>query len=74
MDGGNVRNVEIDKVGAANPYNLFGDANGEITLAPDARAVLYFAAGLPDVAGGAKEIDVSSSDVDAKYDIIMAAG
>ena len=68
------------KTGATNGYNLFGSAGGEISLSSNTaktwgdECMLVFADTLPDVAAGAKTIDVSSSDVDAKYDITLVAG
>lgn len=60
--------------GAANPYFLFGDVNGQITMPAGTACLFYYADKLPDVSGAASEVDVSSSDVDAKYKIIMVAG
>ncbi len=62
------------KVGASNAYNIFGDANGEITLLPGGVHFQYIPEQLPDVASGAKDIDLSSSDTDAGYAVEIVAG
>ena len=62
------------KPAAANGYNLFGDASGQVTLGPgDVLAVKYNDT-LPDVAAGAKDITITSADAVAKYKIILGAG
>lgn len=60
--------------GAANPYFLFGDVNGQITLDAGMACLFYYNDKLPNVSVTASEVDVSSSDADAKYKIIMVAG
>ena len=72
-DSANTSTITV-KDGATNGYNLFGDASGQITLGAKDAALLFFNDSLPDVAAGAKDIDITSSDVDAKYDIIIVAG
>lgn len=69
----NTAAVVVD-VGATNGYNLFGDANGQITVHPGGIAMVYQPNLLPDVAAGAKTIDLTSSDVDATYSIVLVAG
>jgi hypothetical protein len=53
------------KDGASNGYNIFGDSSGQVTIpghATKASAVmLFFPEGLPDVAAGAKTIDVTGT-------------
>ncbi len=61
-------------VGASNGYGIFGSATSEISLDADDEAAFFFNDKLPDVAAGAKDIDVSSSDVDAKFKIVLVAG
>lgn len=58
--------------GATNPYNLFG-ASGQIELGPDDWCLLLFDETTPDVAAGAKEIDVAGSGTES-YEIQLAAG
>lgn len=60
--------------GATNGYNIFGSSSGSITLASGDVAMFFFDESLPDVASGAKTIDISSSDTDALVDIILVAG
>lgn len=59
---------------AATGYFIFGDASGQVTLPPGGSIMLFGNEGLPDVGAGAKDIDVTSSDLDAIYDIIIVAG
>jgi Cu/Ag efflux protein CusF len=63
----NVAGVTIAP-GGSNPYPMFGAGNA-IVLYPDSQLVLTFrntepAAGIPAVAGGAKEIDLSGTTAD----------
>jgi len=58
--------------GAANPYNIFGAA-GAIDIQPGAHILMYAPEGLPDVAGGANDIDVAGTGADL-YEIIIIAG
>lgn len=60
--------------GAANPYDLFGDANGQLTVMPGAVYAGYMVEQLEDVDATHKVIDITSGDVDAAYSILMAAG
>lgn len=60
--------------GASNGYALFGHAAGEVTVLPGCEMCFYWADQLADVAVGAKAIDVSSTDLDAAYSIIIVAG
>lgn len=63
-------------VGGTNGYQAFGAiADGKISLAAGSGAEFIFGnAELPAVDASAKTIDLSSSDVDALVDIIIAAG
>jgi hypothetical protein len=69
-------NTEVVKLsaGASNGYNLGGDADWELPIYPGGQAVWIAPEGSPDVAAGAKEIDVASDDADAKFAIIIVAG
>lgn len=49
------------KFGVANPYNLLG-ASWTLKLADGAEITIYIPEGAPDVAGGAKDIDISGTD------------
>lgn len=62
--------------GAANGYNIWGDANGSVTI-PVGMTIMLFAdatEGLDDVAAADRTIDLSSSDLDLTYDIMIVAG
>lgn len=48
------------KFGAANPYNLLG-ASWTLILPDEGEITLYLPEGTPDVAGGAKDIDLSGT-------------
>lgn len=60
--------------GAANGYEIFGDANGQVTLNPGDIIVQYCTDTLDDVAAADSEIDLSSADGDAKVDVLLIAG
>lgn len=60
--------------GATNGYHVFGDGSGQINLVAGGQALIYVPEGLPDVGASAKTIDVTSSDTDAIYDIVLIAG
>lgn len=64
----------VFKDGAANPYLLFGDASGQVTLLPGTSCLLHWPDKLADVAAGAKEVDMTSTDLDAIYSMILVAG
>jgi hypothetical protein len=72
-DATNSDPIVFDK-GASNGYELFGDANGQITLDAGCEALFFFNESLADVSGSAKTIDVSSVDTNASYSIILVAG
>ena len=62
--------------GAANGYNILGDASGQITM-PVGSTFMFgmdTTEGLQDVAAGDATIDFSSSDVDATVDVQIIAG
>lgn len=61
-------------VGASNPYDIFGAAGGTVTLPAGAKMLWYAPEGIEDVASGAKEIDLSSSDQDALLNVCLIAG
>lgn len=62
--------------GAANGYNIWGDASGSITILVGMMVVFGAVAteGLDDIAAADRTIDFSSSDVDATVDIQIIAG
>lgn len=64
----------VVKPAASNGYNLFGDADGQVTLGAGAEVQVYNPDTLADVGGSAKAVDVTSADVDAIYSIILVAG
>lgn len=72
-DSANTQPV-VFKFGATNPYNLFGDATGRITLAAGCSSTYYGISSLPAVGAGAKNIDVSSAHATASYEVSMVAG
>lgn len=69
----NTAAIEFDS-GAANPYDFFGDASGHIALLANAWVLRGDNESLENVDATHKTIDVSSTDVDAEYDIIIIAG
>lgn len=73
-DAGNAAPITV-KFGSANsaPYNLFGSA-GQVEVPAGGAVMLFGNEKLPDVAAGAKDLDVSSSDATAVYRIVLAAG
>lgn len=77
-DKDNTEPIKFD-VGAANGYNLFGSATSELSLDAytgqyGAGVAMFCPETLPDVAAGAKAIDVTSADLDATYQIMLVAG
>ncbi len=66
--------VIIVKPAASNGYHFLGDADGQATLAADDQLMGQFNDSLPDVGGSAKDLTITSSDADAIFEIILAAG
>ncbi len=66
--------VIVIKDGASNGYELFGAASGQVTLPANGEVMFFSPEGLDDVAAADSEIDVTSSDVDAKFKITIIAG
>jgi hypothetical protein len=60
--------------GVANPYFLFGITADRITVHAGTEVMFRMNEALADVAAGAKTIDASSADLDAKFDIHLVAG
>jgi len=60
--------------GASNPYNIWGQADGSITVLPGQTYGVYMAEQLPDVDATHKVIGVSGTDLDAAYSILLVAG
>ncbi len=60
---GNASMVVSD--GASNGYNIFGNSSGQVLIPGHAsepcQVAIYFPEGLPDVAGGAKNIDIAGT-------------
>lgn len=74
----NTEPIKFD-VGAANGYNLFGSATSELSLDAytgeyGAGVLMFCPETLPEVAAGAKTVDMTSADLDAAYSIILVAG
>jgi hypothetical protein len=63
----------VFKVGASNGYNIFGDADGQIALYPGGIYQFLYNDILPDVAAGAKNIDVTGDTTDT-FKILLGAG
>ena len=73
-DSANTAAIVI-KPHATNGYNLFGDADGQVTLFAGGAIMGYMPEDLPDVANGSADIiQITSSDLDAKFKIILVAG
>lgn len=60
--------------GSSNGYNIFGDGSGQVTVLAGMQLVWFGNDKLDDVGGSDKVIDVTSSDADAIYEIIIAGG
>lgn len=70
----NTADLNFD-VGVTNGYRLFGDtAAGEIVLGIGGVCLFYNPEALPDVGATAKTIDVTSTDDDATFEILLVAG
>lgn len=64
----------VVKPAAANGYHLFGDADGQVTLAAGCEVLMRRNDDLPDVGPTAKDLAITSSDADAVWDIELVAG
>ena len=67
----------VIKTGATNGYELFGGDgvdNGLIVLSASETAMFVFLDSLELVAAGVKEVDCTSADLDAQFDIIIGVG
>jgi hypothetical protein len=62
------------KIGASDGYAIFGDAASEVTLAVGGYIAIYNPEGCPDVASDVDQIDISSSDADADFIVMIGAG
>ncbi len=60
------------KFGAANPYNLLG-ASWTLILPDEGEITLYLPEGTPDVAGGAKDIDIAGTGIE-ELEVQLFAG
>lgn len=60
--------------GATNGYNVLGDASGQVTLGAGGEVGFFCSEFLDDVATADATIDVTSSDVDAIFDVLILAG
>lgn len=59
---------------ASNGYNLFGDASGQVTLDASGEIMQYTPELLANISSTAKDITITSNDVDAIFDIQIVAG
>lgn len=71
----NTANLTITD-GAANGYNIFGDASGQVTLPPGGAIMIYGHDGLDTIVTDTNdEIDFAcAGDIDASYDVHIVAG
>ena len=60
--------------GASDGYLLYGDASGQVSLGLGRSDLTYGADSMPTVGPTAKDIDLSSTDQDAAFEILLAAG
>ena len=60
--------------GAANGFNIWGDANGSVTVLPGCANLAFWNDKLDDAGATDKTIDLSSSDVDAIIKVIIVFG
>lgn len=60
--------------GATDGYNIWGDASGSVTVQIGGIQYFYAADNLDEVSSSDKTIDVTSTDVDATYQIMIVAG
>lgn len=65
-------NAMTIKFGAANPYNLLG-ASWTLILPDGGEITLYLPEGTPDVAGGAKDIDLAGTGIE-ELEVQLFAG
>ena len=72
-DSTNTQDLTIAE-GATNGYALFGSSGGPVKLGAGGVMAIYNPEYLQDVGASDLSIDLSSSDVDAGYRIILAAG
>lgn len=61
----------VVKDGASNAYLIWGSTTGEITAWPGLPIMQLFGNNLAAVGASVKNIDFSSSDTDAEFDIIL---
>ncbi len=66
--------VLVVKDGTTNGYNIFGDASGQVSIPAGGTVMLFGNDGLQDIAASDSEIDITSTDADAIYDILIVAG
>lgn len=66
--------VVIVVPGASNAYNLFGDSDGQVTYPAEAESLNYWADQLADVSSTVKNVDLSSTDLDAIIEVELVAG
>lgn len=58
----------------SNGYNLFGDSDGQVTLGANEYLSRFCNDQLAAVGASAKDLTLTSSDVDAKLNILLVAG
>jgi hypothetical protein len=64
----------VVKDGASNPYLIFATSTGETTVYPGCYVQHTFGGNLAAVSSTVKNIDFSSSDTDAEFQIILVVG
>ena len=62
------------KTGAVDGFGILGDTLSEATLAIGGFLVIYNPEGTADVAAAVDQVDFSSTDVDASFQVLIAAG
>ena len=60
--------------GSSNGYEVYGDANGQVTVHQGGQDLRFVPDKLDDVAAADKTIDFTSADTDATVSVIICAG
>jgi hypothetical protein len=62
------------KKGASNGYEIFGSSSGQATVHPGCPLEVLFGSNLAVVGAANEEVDFSSADLDAEFEIILVVG
>lgn len=60
--------------GATNGFNIWGDSSGSVTVLPGCAVLAFWNDKLDDAGATDKTVDLASSDVDAKIEVIIVFG